>query len=218
MKYAIANSEYPIETKDQLVKAAEYFDKYLTRFHPIQRVEAASNIEKQASLLGVNIDHDWVKNYSRAMTSNQVSPDFVKSANMRKLSCAGKNFGEDFDANKVIDSITSLEKTADPKKLVDMLFDFDKHAGLRYAWDTYILDPVMTVFGSNSNPEYDAVKIAGDMTNYDVKRTACDEKSIEKIAFVMGQNFKDKFVKNPVQTVSDLGSMEKVAFCQSIEG
>lgn len=218
MKYAIANKEYPIETKDQLIKAAEYFDKYLTRFHPLQRVEAASNIEKQAACLGVNIDSDWVKTYSRSVSSEQVSPDFVKSAEMRKLACKGKNLGEEFDADKVIDSIISLEKKASAKKLVDLLFDFDKHAGLRYAWDTYIPDPIMTVFGSRAHPEYDAVKVAGDMTNYDIKRVACDEARVEKIASVMGQDFKDKFTKNPVQAVIDLGSMEKVAFCQSIEG
>ena len=56
MKYAL-KGKYPIETKDQLEKTAKYFDRYLSRFHPMDRVAFATAIEKRASELRADIDY-----------------------------------------------------------------------------------------------------------------------------------------------------------------
>jgi hypothetical protein len=65
MRYAI-DGKYPVETKEQLEKTATYFDKFLPRFHPKDRIKIASVMSKRASELGVCLDRDWVNNYSRA--------------------------------------------------------------------------------------------------------------------------------------------------------
>ncbi len=74
----------------------------------------------------------------------------------------------------------------------------------------------MTVFGSLNNPEYDAVKVAGDVTDYKLKKLASDEKEVVKIASVMGKDFQNSFMKDPITTVQNLKPMEKEAFCKSI--
>jgi len=218
MRYAI-DGKYPIETKDQLTKTASYFDKYLIRFHPTDRVKIAATIEKRASELNVCLDNPWIKNYSRAINDNpSISPDFRRNLEMRKQACNGAKLPNGMDASDFIGKILELEKTAAPKTVVDTIFSFDKAANIEYQWDKSILDPIMTVFGSMNNPEYDAVKIAGEVTNYNLKRIAANDKEVVKIAGVMGKDFKSSFVKDPVGAVLALGEMEKTAFCKTIEG
>lgn len=216
MRYAI-DGKYPIETKDQLSKTASYFDKYLVRFHPTDRVKIASTMEKRASELGVCLDNSWIKNYSRAVSENPVvSPDFQRNLEMRKHACSDKLISGT-STDTFINKIIEVSKTAAPYKVVDLIFDFDKLANLEYQWDKSIVDPVMTVFGSMNNPEYDAVKIAGDLTNYQIKRIASNEQEISKLASTMGKSFQTEFIKDPVGSVQKLGSMEKVAFSQTFE-
>ena len=219
MRYVI-DGKYPIETKDQLTKTAAYFDKYLVRFHPKDRVKIAATMEKRASELGVYLDNGWVKNYSRAFTKEaQISPDFNKNIEMRKHASNGKSFKYNentVNAGDLLEKIAVQIKDRRTYDVVDALFEFDKMAGIEYQWDKTIVDPVMTVFGSLNNPEYDAVKVAGDVTDYKLKKLASDEKEVIKIASVMGKDFQNSFMKDPITTVQNLKPMEKEAFCKSI--
>lgn len=221
MKYAI-DGKYPIETKDQLSKTAAYFDKYLVRFHPKDRVKIAATMEKRAHELNVYLDNPWIKNYSRAFVKGaEVSPDFNKNIEMRKHACGGKSFKFNDKIVKmedILEKIVTKVNDTNPYETVDSLFEFDKIAEIEYQWDKTIVDPVMTVFGSLNNPEYDAEKIAGDITDYQLKKMAYDEKETTKLSEVFGKTFVKEFTKNPVDAVSMLGGMEKQAFCNVIEG
>ena len=83
MKFAL-NDKYPIETEEQLTKAAEFFDKNLSRFHPSEMVKIASNLDSQSAALKVNLNKGWITNYNRMEKSAAFSPDFTRSMEMRK--------------------------------------------------------------------------------------------------------------------------------------
>lgn len=217
MRYAI-DGKYPIETKEQLTKTAAYFDKYLDRFHPMDRVTVASALEKRANELGICLDNGWIKNYSRALNDNAIlSPDFDKNIEMRKYACSGKVI-KNIKAEEFLEKIAEISKISKPKNVVDALFEFDKLANLEYQWDKSIVDPVMTVFGSLNNPEYDAVKLAGEITDYKVKKIAANENEIVKLASVLGKQFQSDFIKSPVETIKKLNEIEKLAFCNTVNG
>ena len=212
MRYAI-DGKYPIETKDQLTKTAAYFDKYIGRFHPAERVKIAATMEKRASDLGVYLDNAWVKNYARSVNdSAPLSPDFTRNIEMRKHASTGEK------THDLLDKIAEAAKTKSGKEIADMLFAFDKVANLEYQWDKSIVDPIMTVFGSLNYPEYDAVKVAGDVTNYGLLKMAADVNEVAKLAGVMGKDFQGRFIKDPVGSVQALSGVEKTAFCKAIEG
>jgi len=218
MHYAI-DGKYPIETKEQLTKAAEYFDKYLVRFHPKDRVKIASTMEKRASDLGVYIDNGWIKNYSRPFCDNpSISPDFEKNVEMRKRACEDMKVANKLKADEILEKLAQIKNSEHPNRIVDLLFDFDKLANLEYQWDKSIVDPIMTVFGSLNNPEYDAVKVAGDITNYMLKKIASNETETIKISSIMGKQFQSAFSKDPVNTIINLKPMEKEAFCKAVKG
>ena len=159
MRYAL-KGKYPIETKDQLVKTAAYFDRFLSSFYPTDRVTASYNMEKRAEELRVDLGYNWIDNYARAMESKQVSPDFNYYVDMRKQACYGKtikNGDVAIDPGAYLDKIKENIEKISADTVVDQLFAFDKIAGLEYQWDKSIVDPVMTVYGSLRNAEYDSV-------------------------------------------------------------
>jgi hypothetical protein len=214
MRYAL-QGQYPIETVDQLKKTAEYFDKYLTRFHPKERVVAANSIEKRAMDLGVYIDMDWVKNYSRPMKDEfAVSPDFHRNMTMRKHACLNKTVnigGKEIKASVILDGIEKEIEKMSALVVVDELLDFDKLANLEYQWDKGILDPVMTVFGSLSNPEYDAKIVVGNFTDYGIKKMAGMEDVVEIVGKKIGKKASQGFFKNPVEVAQRVGEHEREA-------
>ena len=215
MQYVL-DRRYPIETEEQLVKAAEYFDKNISRFSPEDRIKIAGRLDKRSAELGVNLDsgRDWIINYTRMDKSASLSPDFKSSMNMRKEACIRRKVeilaGNDkISAESFVDGIMKCAANVTPKELMLAVFDFDKKAGLEYLYDREILDPVLTVFGSLNNPEFDAVKIAGDATQYDLVRASRDHEKLSSLKEKFGEEFTTKFKSNPIKSIEKLGSVEK---------
>jgi len=208
MHYAL-KGKYPIETLDQLTKTAEYFDKFLTRFDPKERVMVACNIEKRAEELNTYVDKDWIKNYSRFANNREtISPDFHNNMELRKQACFNKKIdinGTQVDAVMLLNRIEGEIDKHGGMIVVDELLDFDKLAGLEYQWDKSILDPIMTVYGSVVDAEFDAVKVAGDYTDYDIKKLALDADAISIIAKKIGNRESNKFFKHPIATSKEIG-------------
>jgi len=209
MRYAL-NGKYPIETLEQLTKTAEYVDKFLTRFTPKERVAISVNLEKRAEELGTYIDKDWIKNYSRLTHDHYtVSPEFHKNMELRKHACLNKKVtinGKELNAVDVLNKIEGEMDKHGSLIVVDELTDFDKIAGLEYEYDKSILDPIMTVYGSLVNSEFDAVKVAGDVTNYDIKKLAIDPDVINMIAKKLGDKQAKKFFKHPEEMSKEIGT------------
>ena len=221
MHYALSN-RYPIESDRQVKTACEYFKKNLSRFSPDDRVVAACNIEKRAAELNVPISEDWVTNYSRPMKAgSSYSPDFNRSMGMRKQACLTHKvqvrIGDKLtDAVGIIDGLTKKASEIEPIEALKALIEFDKLANLAHHYDTIVPDPYMTVFGGYTNSEYDAVKVAGDRTNYDAVRAARTPKTMEKVASTFGKGFAAGLVKDPVKAVEGLKDWERVAMGQII--
>ena len=216
MKFALED-KYPIDTKDQLIKAAEYFDKNLSRFHPDDRVKISCNLDKQAGKLKVNLDKNWITNYSRIEKSAALSPNFERSMRLRKEACvrhkvslpkiAGVENAP--DPSRLIDEIIKTSGDYSTKEILSTLIEFDKRAGIEYLYDHQVMDPYITVFGDVNNPEFDSVKLAGDSTQYDLLRASRDQEKLAAIKDKFGEKFASEFEKNPITSLSKLGSPER---------
>jgi len=223
MRYAL-KGKYPIETEDQVKTASDYFSKYLQRFNPMDRVTAAVNIEKRAAVLGMDINEPWVINYSRVMKKTaQYSPDFEDNIKMRKEACLKTKANVSLN-NVNLSAVSFLNKIASQKHelsciaMMKALQEFDKLAELDQYYDNEIVDPVMTVFGSLNNPKFDSVKIAGDLTNYDLMSASMSPEKMEKISKSFGQNISERFHIDPIKTASDMGAPEQSLLEQLIAG
>jgi len=206
MHYALGN-KYPIETVGHIKQASDYFTKYLGSLEPANRVIVASNLEKRANELNVNLNENWITNYSRiTKIGAQISTSFDMNLDMRRdaLTKTGslvKIAGDEIDFNDVLDKIAELkDEGASGELLVETIEEFDKMAGLQFKYDREVLDPVMTVYGNVSNPEFDSVKVASGISDYDVKKASNMSGVLTKIAEVFGEDVSDSFSKYPLNT------------------
>lgn len=221
MHYALRN-RYPIESDRQVKTACEYFQKNLSRFSPDDRVEAACNIEKRAAELNVPVSEGWVTNYSRALKAGAgYSPDFNRSMEMRKQACLThkvvvKIADQDMKGAALVDGLTKEASDRTPLETLMAIREFDKMANLQSHYDSIVPDPYMTVFGGYRDAEWDAVKVAGDKTNYDLVRASRTPKAMEKVASAFGKGFAAGFVKDPMKAVEGLKDWERVALGAAI--
>lgn len=210
MHYALPTKKlYPIETAEQVKTASVYFDKYLDRMHPAERVAVATNMEKRASDLGVSLSNAWIDNYSTSKPG--YSPEFDLHMNMRKQACMGRKIefkGKEIKADELLSKVAALKDRVKPKEMVDMLADFDKKANLEVYYDRSVRDPFFTVFGSSINPKYGQEKIAS-MYKSDFVKLAKDEKFISKLAGAYGQGFVDGFKADPVNVYNSMPTPDK---------
>ncbi len=221
MHYAL-NGKYPIETKEHVKTAMDYFSKYISRFNHDDRVTFSCNIEKRATDLGVVVDNGLIHNYTRVMSKHAaLSPDFKRNMAKRKHLCKTsgrmiKTSSGRFDAAEILDKIAAIGDKVPVVALIKTLEEFDKKAGLVYEYDKAILDPVMTVCGSLVNPKYDAIKLAGDITDYDVVDISKNPEQLEKLSSVFPGDVVENFKKNPIETVISLNDMEKDLFSKTV--
>jgi len=220
MRYAL-KEKYPIETSDQLEKTAAYFDRYLSRFHPKERMEFATAIEKRATDLHVSLSYPWITNYSRpVLCKSSISPDFERNMDLRKHACLNKMIvvdSKEVKANDLIDKIKDSVTKQSSYTTVDAVFEFDKLAGLEYQWDKAILDPIMTVFGSLNNPKFDSEVIIGNLTENDLKKIAADKGEIEELKGMFQEHLIRKFIENPKKAIAALNPIEKEAFLKIVK-
>lgn len=222
------DDKYPIDTKDQIKEAADYFDKYIDRLSPVNRSRAAYRLEKQAEALECPLDHAWIKNYSRAFKKTAgYSPSFKKNMELRKIACKNNNIniniaGKNVPAVDVIDKMVKNAMSGNiiPLVAVTTINEFDKMANLQVSYDKLIKDPLFTVYGDDIDPEYDREKVAENISinNYDLKRIPRSEEKMAKISSLFGENVKVAFSKNPVQTFKDMGVVEQSLFSEQIHG
>lgn len=219
--YALKN-KYPINDAGQLKTAAEYFDKYLSRFDAGDRAVIATNLEKQAQALHVDLDMGWIANYSRCLKEGSgYSPDFDQNMGMRKHACeSGKimiKVGEQvLPAAALVDKLAAKKDELSPHAMMSAIDHLDKTAGITSLYDSRILDPVFTVFGSLANPEYDAVKVAEGVTDYGMRKFACVDGAQAQIEAKLGKEVAESFMKGPIETFNKLGAVEKTALAEVV--
>jgi len=221
MHFAL-RGKYPIETEKHIKTAVDYFDKHLSRFSPMDRAAAATNIEKRAEALSADISRDWITNYSRMLKREAaISPDFDRNIQLRKEACIKDKIkvnvgGKEINAVELLDKIASIKEGVHGIAIVKTLDAFDKLANLQYRYDDDIVDPVLTVFGSLRAPEYDAEKIAGNKTNYDLIRMSRKEEVIEKVAGAFSAEVAENFKKQPVKTFKAMTPPEQSLFEEAV--
>ena len=222
MHFALRN-EFPIENEGHIKTAMAYFDKYLKRFSALDRAVVAANIEKRANALNINIDSDWVTNYSRMFKDGaEISPDFNRNMGLRKDACVKGEIkimvdNKSVNASDMLDKISALKGEAPGKAIVTALVEFDKLANLEHHYDADVIDPVLTVYGSLRNAEYDAVKVAADITNYQAVKLSRDQDAMNKVAKKFGEEFVQEFRAKPIEKLGTLTPPELSLFTEAIE-
>jgi hypothetical protein len=215
MHYALREDRYPIETAEQIKIASVYFTDNLARFSPSDRVEIAANMEKRADELNIELDKDWIINYSRMMKKTaSYSPEFESNMKRRKEMCNVYNIEFEVGdkmvkAAELVDKLVFEKNQTEPLQMVAAIGELDKLAKLEYHYDNRIMDPIYTVYGSGNNPDFDLEKIACSLTAKDIKKAVKNTKFMKKISSLMGEKFASDFQTTPVDIFKSLPHPEQ---------
>ena len=131
---------------------------------------------------------------------------------MRKEACLSKKIehnGKLIDAADLFDKVAMLKDRVKPAEMVDLIYDFDKKAGMVNDYDRRIRDPFFTVYGSSINPFYGHEKIATDMYAKQLELIASKENFLNKLASSYGQEFANSFKADAMNIYKSMPTPDK---------
>jgi hypothetical protein len=192
-----SQDRYPLDSYRDTMNAAKFFEKYASRFHPNDRREYASNLEKRADDLGIPVSRD-VRLYAsksfadKTHISNQVHMRMEKTSGLNKQKYA-----------LFYEKIASVT----PGTAAQALSILDEEAGLDNLWDGQIYNPYRALLQEKVAEEYAFHDMHGSVTDEDIRHLANVEQiNIEK---ALGKDFYKTFKDDPVAIFKSLPLPEK---------
>jgi len=130
---------YPLDTVEDVEKAASYFKNHYKNFDIADRLEFALNTCKVASMLDVSLDKHMDK-YAN-LTLDSFNDNFDRHVSMRKDYVLGE------DGKKIYDELLSKHAELGVLTSARALEAIDSHYGIDSLWDTKLADPITATFG-----------------------------------------------------------------------
>jgi len=183
--YALPDKQkYPLDTKEQIEQAIDYFKKFEDRFSPTDRVTFAENLVKQASASGISVPPEI-----EMAVPTDIRPEWKELVMMRK------NFLSPKDQEKLA-SLVEFNKR-DLRKLAAELEKFDVETGGDRYWGSLIPDPWQSIF-THIKDVY-AIKIAGEPIEMD------------KASKVLSKLANTKIFKDPYKSMLNVNEVGKLS-------
>ena len=141
-EYAIpSEKKYPISSREQIEKAAEYFNTYVNDLNPAEALEYASNVKKASEAFDVNIQGSKLEKFA-SLSLDKLNDDIILHIKQRK------DYIPTTETEKHA-SYDELEKTAmelEPSILSSQLTELDIENGIDHHWGHGISNPAIAVF------------------------------------------------------------------------
>jgi hypothetical protein len=167
--YAL-EGKYPINTKDDIKKADEYFNKYAGEFNLESKHEYAKNVCKKATELGVITGHN-IQKYAAANYGSKIRLE--QSLSLRK-----SLLDEDSNLSEAFDKLASYRDKVEPETLAKTLYELDKKANIDRHYNGYLMDPYEAVCGMPKVASYIYQKDHIYMTEKDLKDAVANKEKI----------------------------------------
>jgi len=197
--YAL-RSEYPIDSAQEVKLAAGYFSKYASQFtDPKDRNIFASNVLNRANELNVNIQDNHKEGLEK-FASTRFNPYIDHALNERKMLVSSNERSVEF-----LEKLATARKTASPQKVADLLYEFDKKAGVSKYWDSKIKDPYQAVMGVEKTASHRFNIGDGTMTDKDLINVLNDKKAEQ----YLGKAVIEAAKKNPIAIFESLPKPNK---------
>lgn len=196
--YALGN-KYPLDSYEQVKKAAAYFDEYGRSFSPEQRREYCQNMLKRAEALNIYV-HDDVRHYGGDVFAPEETLKVAHDARRRLL--------QDEKLAFILDGLFSQRKELGPELYATALSEFDKLAGLEFEYDKDVPDPFFSTFLKQAEAEFSEV-IGNDMITEETLRFVSKVGS-RALKNTFGEDFMVEFQKDPVGIFKSLPRDQKI--------
>lgn len=196
---------YPIDTDDQVKKAATYFDEHLHQFPLEERRAFASMVLDRAQELGVKIA-GRIFDYG----GDEYGPNIEAQLHARIGTFRGTGHEEAYEL--------LLEKKAGvpPMVMVGMLLEADRESGAAHSYGRIgvgIEDPYVSVYGSAKIAEEDGCETYSWSSGNDYvsgMQLKTLSKQNAKLDTMFGEGFASSFAKDPVGIFKSMPDPQKV--------
>jgi len=199
----IPRNMYPLNTKPNIEAAISYFNKYAEDILPGYKKQLACNIVKNASRFDINVP-DSVSIYASKKAGNKCYSNIMSRIQVVKTA----------QEKALAANIADRSKEWDAGKIVDIISDFDKIAGIEKYYGRQIKDPYITVFEKYAAIESDGSDIVKDL---DLQSYANSEATYE-LKGHLPQEAIDKFLVDPVKTYKSMPDVQKEVIKKGIHG
>lgn len=151
--FALEN-QYPLDTEEDIIKAATYFDNYSKDFSLTEKTLFAINTLKAANENDVSLNNSLITKY--ANKTSTFNPDFYDHIQVRKSYVLDSE-------DELLAAYDEILKEADDKgttETIKDLYELDKKANLCRMYDKGIEDPVLATLNTEINErEIDGVLV-----------------------------------------------------------
>lgn len=152
--------KYPINTPELVKKAVAYFAENSKRFSPTNAFEFAVNVKLAADKMKVNYVGSPIEKYAN-INAGELSKNFKAAMLARKGYASEEDRG-------AYDDLIKQASALGPVKVAKVLEELDRATGVNRVWNTAVLDPIFTTFGSKDNR---LVKVASmEISSEDLKK------------------------------------------------
>ena len=156
--YALPDKhKYPIDTKEHVKLAVDYFEEHATKFSPLDAITYASRVKTAAEKNAISYTDTMIEKYA-SLTSSKFNEDYKYHINMRK------KLVKDEDKS-VYDEL--LEKSAGfgVIKTAEYLERVDTRLGVSEQWGHKLADPYISVLGmkKEANCKYKGKTVKASM-------------------------------------------------------
>lgn len=187
-------ARYPIDTAQEVEKAAEYFINYGQRFSPFERHRYCANLTKRAEDLGMHVP-DTVRKYGSA----GYAPDVQVAIARRR-----QYFHEGATEHGLLTEMMQKCAAIVPETFAVMLEQFDRATGLADRWGNGIDDPYFSVFGFVKEANWGFTYANDHITEDQLHKLARDTIRRDELKRRFGCEMVEGFEKDPIQIFDSL--------------
>ena len=138
------NGKYPIDSAEQVEKAASYFASYSDRFHPFERHQYCIKLAARADELGMTLSQE-IQRYGSTKTAQDAHVGVYRRQRL---------FREGTGEHSLLEEMKEKCASIKPEVMAKVLEDFDRSTGLDRMWGAEIPDPYLTMFGPEKVAEW----------------------------------------------------------------
>lgn len=186
------NGKYPIDSMQQVEKAASYFSQYKDRFTPFERHQYCVKLASRASDLGMKMSEEIQKYGSSSMATDAGVAVYRRQ----------RLFREGTSEHSLLDEMREKCASVRPEVMAVALENFDRSKGLDKLWDKEIPDPYYSIFGMEKVAEWSFTN--GNQYINEERLRNCAESCYDELKEHFGEEIAGELRKDPLQIFDSL--------------
>jgi hypothetical protein len=189
---------YPLDSYAQVKMAAAYFTENQAQFTPAERHEYCMNLVSRADELAIEMPSD----ISKYGSASYAPADQIKVAmDIRRHELSDPN------ALALLDELQEKQAMLPADLFCAVLEEFDKTAGLQYAYDKTVPDPFYSTYGVKAAEDYSYIDGNDHVTEQELKWFG--KTRHKQLVTTFGDEFAEEFRKDPVGIFKSLPKDQK---------